>query len=140
MMALWVWADDSLLFSELLVGAGVAALAASLVEIAQYQAGSHVRIRIEWLASAVTLPLDVARDTFIVFAALARRLVTGSLPPSGFKEVPVHAGGDSTEDVTRRALIIGGTSLAPNTFALGIDDERDVMVVHHLVLPKKKGS
>ena len=30
-------------------------------------------------------------------------------------------------------LLIGGRSLAPNTFVLGIDPERDVMVVHELV-------
>jgi hypothetical protein len=35
--------------------------------------------------------------------------------------------------MTRRVLLIGGTSIAPNTFALGIDSERDVMVVHRLV-------
>jgi hypothetical protein len=30
-------------------------------------------------------------------------------------------------------LLIGGRSVAPNTFVLGIDRERDVMVVHQLV-------
>ena len=38
-----------------------------------------------------------------------------------------------TEGVTRRVLIVWGTSVAPNTFALGIDQDRDVMVVHRLV-------
>jgi hypothetical protein len=33
---------------------------------------------------------------------------------------------------------VGGTSLAPNTFVLGIDRERDVMVVHRLVAEKKE--
>ena len=35
--------------------------------------------------------------------------------------------------MTRRTLLVGGTSVAPNTFVLGIDPERDVMVVHRLV-------
>jgi|GEM_PF-628397 len=135
LMGFWVWADDSLLVAELLVGAAVAAMGAALVELAQHQAASRIRIRAEWLGPAVKLPIKVAADTVTVFAALASSLVTGRPPRSGFAEQPVRAGGDSAEAVTRRALIVGGSSLAPNTFALGIDCERDVMVVHHLVVP-----
>ena len=38
---------------------------------------------------------------------------------------------------TRRALLVAGKSVAPNTFVLGLDAERDVMVVHQLVLTKE---
>lgn len=136
-MALWVWADDSILFSELLVGAAVAAMGATLVEIVQNQTASHVRIRAEWLGAAVRLPPRVLRDTITVYGAIARTIRTGRPPASRFEEVPVHARGETAADVTHRALIVGGASLAPNTFVLGIDTERDVMVVHHLVPPKR---
>jgi hypothetical protein len=36
--------------------------------------------------------------------------------------------------VTRRALLVGGRSLAPNSFVVGIDAGRDVMLVHQLVV------
>jgi hypothetical protein len=35
--------------------------------------------------------------------------------------------------VTRRVLLTGAYSLAPNKFVLGMDEQRDVMVVHELV-------
>jgi hypothetical protein len=69
----------------------------------------------------------------IVFAALGRRLLRGEQPPSGFREIPVPFGGRGDEGVTRRVLLVGGRSVAPNTFALGIDSERNVMIVHQLV-------
>jgi hypothetical protein len=75
----------------------------------------------------------VVRDTVVVYLALWRKLVRGQEPPSAFTEVPARFGDDTPEGVTRRVLLIGGTSVAPNTFALGIDKDLDVMVVHRLV-------
>jgi hypothetical protein len=85
------------------------------------------------MAAALSLPGQVARDTMIVFAALWRRLARGIEPPSGFLEVPVRSGGDSAEDRSRRVLLTGAGSVAPNSFVLGID-ARDVMVIHQLVV------
>jgi multisubunit Na+/H+ antiporter MnhE subunit len=133
MMSFWVMLDDSVSTDELLAGAGAAALAALLAEVVSYQAATRFRMRIEWLIPALRLPGEVARDTVTVYRALWRRLIRGEQPPSAFKELPTRFGGDSPEDVTRRVLLIWGTSVAPNTFALGIDKDRDVMVVHRLV-------
>jgi multisubunit Na+/H+ antiporter MnhE subunit len=133
MMSFWVMIDDSVNTDELLAGAGAAALAASLAELVTYQAASRFRMRIKWLVPALHLPGQVARDTFTVYAALWRRLVRGEQPPSAFVELPARFGDDSPEGVTRRVLLIGGQSVAPNTFALGIDKDLDVMVVHKLV-------
>ena len=87
-----------------------------------------------WLVPAVRLPAEVARDTVIVFAALWRRLARGEEPASGFRELPARYGGDSAAAVTRRALLVGGRSLAPNSFVVGIDPGRDVMLIHQLVV------
>ncbi len=76
------------------------------------------------------------RDTVIVFVALGRLLVRG--PASGFLEVPKAWGDESPEGASRRVLLVGATSVAPNTFVAGMDRERDVMVVHHLVLPERR--
>lgn len=135
MMSFWVIVDDSIEADELLVGAGVAALAALLAEVAGYQAATRLRMRIEWLGPALRLPLEVARDTGTVLLALWRQLALRQPPRSGFREVGVRYGGETLEDKTRRALLIAAQSLAPNTFALGLDAERNVMVVHQLVLP-----
>jgi multisubunit Na+/H+ antiporter MnhE subunit len=133
MMSFWVMIDDSISTDELLAGAGAAALAALLAELVSYQAATRFRMRIEWLVPALGLPGQVVRDTVIVYRALWRRLVHGEQPPSAFAEVPARFGDDTPEGVTRRVLLVGGTSVAPNTFALGLDRDRDVMVVHRLV-------
>jgi multisubunit Na+/H+ antiporter MnhE subunit len=136
LMSLWVAVDDSLQFDELLAGAGAAALAALAAEVAGHQAAARLAIKPIWLVRAIRLPGRVAQDTVTVFAALARTLVTRRPPEGAFRELPLRYGDDSALGVTRRVLITGAESLAPNTFVLGIDAERDVMVVHELVVKR----
>jgi multisubunit Na+/H+ antiporter MnhE subunit len=133
MMSFWVMIDDSINTDELLAGAGAAALAALVAEVVSYQAAARFRMRIDWLVPALRLPGQVVQDTVTVYAALWRRMVHGEEPPSAFAEIPTRFGGDSPEGVTRRVLLIGGRSVAPNTFVLGIDKDTDLMVVHKLV-------
>lgn len=140
LMSFWIVVDDSIARDELLAGAGVAALGAFFAELVSYQAATRFRMRAEWLTPALRLPVHVVRDTGIVFAALWRRLVHGEEPPSGFRELPARFGDDSDEGVTRRVLYVGGRSVAPNTFVLGIDKDRDLMIVHQLVVNEGKAA
>lgn len=138
LMVLWVVLDYSVATAELLVGAGVAAAGAFVTELVAEQAASHFRMRLRWLGPVFALLGQVVRDTVIVFGALWRRLAHGEQPPSGFTAVPTAWGDESARGLTRRALLVGGTSVAPNTLVLGIDRDRDVMVVHHLVAPRER--
>lgn len=140
LMSFWVILDDSIALDELLAGAGAAALAAFLAELMTYQAGAQMRIRASWLTRAVTLPGQVAGDTMIVFAALWRRLAHGEEPPSGFRRRPVRYGDDTAAGRTRRVLLIGGASLAPNTIAAGLDKDIGAMVIHQLVVNEGEGA
>jgi hypothetical protein len=132
LMSFWVILDDSLDTDELLAGAGAAALGAFLAELATYQAASQVRVRIEWLVPAMSLPWKAVRDTGLIFMALWRFLALRREPPGGFREQAVRFGPDTVEGKTRRSLIIGGHSVAPASFVLGLDRDRDVMVMHEL--------
>jgi len=134
LMSFWVVLDDSIALDELLAGAIAAALGALVAELTTHQAKTRFRMRIEWAVPALGLPRQVVRDTVIVFAALWRRLAHGQEPDSGFREVPARYGSETAEGKTRRVLLIGGRSVAPNTFALGIDADRDVMLIHQLVV------
>jgi multisubunit Na+/H+ antiporter MnhE subunit len=134
LMSFWVILDDSVATDELLAGAGTAALAAFLAELVTHQAAARVRIRARWLARLIELPGQVAGDTVIVFGALWRRLAHGEDPPSGFRRLPARYGDDTAEGRTRRALLIGGKSIAPNSIAAGIDKDTDTMVIHQLVV------
>jgi multisubunit Na+/H+ antiporter MnhE subunit len=134
LMSFWVIVDDSLRTDELLAGAGAAALGATLAEVVGHQAGLRPSLRAEWIVPALRLPAQVARDTWIVFAVLWRRLARGEQPRSGFRAVMVahEPDGDDSDAVTRRVLQVWSHSLAPNSFALGIEPERDVMIIHQL--------
>lgn len=140
LLSLWIVVDDSVAWDELAAGAGAAALGAVFAEAVTYQARTRIVVRRRWLLSALRLPADVIRDTWIVLRALVRTLITGQQPASDFREIPVRFGPVTPEGRSRRALIVAGTSLAPNTFALGIDAERDVMVVHQLVPAERGGA
>ncbi|HXS66040.1 MAG TPA: hypothetical protein VN767_24575 [Streptosporangiaceae bacterium] len=139
-MSFWVILDDSINTDELLAGAGAAAIGAFFAEVAIYQANGQVRLRVEWIVPALTLPWKLVRDTGVVFLALLKRLTRGELPPSGFREEPVSYGPDSAEGRTRRSLIVGGLSVAPNQFVLGLDRESGVMVVHELVTGDRRAG
>jgi len=137
LMSLWVAVDDSFESDELVAGAAAAALAALLAELVTHQAVLRFQIRAAWLPRALSLPGEVAHDTWTVFAVLARTLLRREPPPRGrFAELPVRYGDDTPLGVTRRVLLTGARSLTPNGFVLGIDRERDVMVVHQLVPDK----
>lgn len=137
LMSLWVWMDDNLGLAELLAGAGAAALGAFGAEAVQYQSATYFRLRIEWLTPALRLPGRLARDTALAVAVVWNRVVHGREPPSGIRQIPVRYGDDGPEGVTRRVLITAGASFTPNTFVLGLDPERNAMVVHDLVLPER---
>ena len=137
LMAFWVWVDDSLSLAELLAGAGAAAIGALAAEAVQSRTGTRFRPRVEWLAPVAGLPLKVVYDTMVVMRVLGRRVTGGEVPPSRFCEVglgPAQGPGG----ISRRGLMIGLSSFAPNTYVLGIDRRRATMVVHQLVPPEKK--
>ncbi len=140
LLGLWVAIDDSIGLAEVGAGAGAAALGAFLGVVACYQAATRFRMRAAWILPAFTLPGQVLGDTVLVFRALWRLCVRGEQPASGFRELPARFGDDSDEGVTRRVLLVRANSLAPNTFALGIDRDGDAMVVHQLVVDRGRAA
>jgi multisubunit Na+/H+ antiporter MnhE subunit len=133
--SLWVAVDDSVAADELLAGAGAAALAAVAATVVSRQALIRYRIRAAWLPRALALPGQVASDTIAVFAVLARTVATRASAPHGaYREVPVRYGDDTPLGVTRRVLLTGARSLTPNAFVVDLDKDRDVMLVHELVV------
>jgi hypothetical protein len=137
-MGLWVALDDSLEPDELLVGAGASAIAAVVVELAMHQAGTRFSARLGWFAKALRLPGQVLADTVTVYAALWRLIAHREQPDSAFVTEAARYGDGSPRAVTRRTLLIGARSLAPNEFVLGLDQETDTLVTHQLVTGRER--
>jgi multisubunit Na+/H+ antiporter MnhE subunit len=133
LMSFWMILVDTATWTELLAGTAVATAAAAFAETVSHRATADFRPRWRWLARAARLPGQVAADTGIVFAALWRRLARGQEPASRFLVLPVRYGDSTPAGITRRVLLTGAHSVAPNSFALGLDEDRDVLVVHELV-------
>ena len=131
--ALWLLLVDATDEPNLLLGAACALLAAGLATIVQSLRSVHAaprpalfRYAYRPLKLLVTDSARVARA--LVTRVLLRRPVTGR-----WRAVRYGATGETPDDVARRILTEWGASAAPNRYAVGIDTERGVLLVHELV-------
>ena len=131
LMGLYLALVDTRQHPELILGAvvaGVGATAARAVRTSRPLPPLPLR------ALARHLPRALGRlliDTVIVLRVEARRL-RGSAPQGSLIAVPFRGGGDGADDVARRALTESLGSMGPNQIVIGIDRERDLLVVHQL--------
>lgn len=131
--ALYLLLIDITDLPELIVGAGAAVLAATGAELAREQGIVGEAIRARWLARLYRLLLSVPRDTAVV-SLLALRAVVRRPPSQGeFRVVAFEPDDDSDARARgRRALAETVGSVAPNTFVIGIDEERGLLLAHQL--------
>jgi hypothetical protein len=61
-----------------------------------------------------------------------RGLLRRDAPVGGFRAVRFRGNHDEPEETGRRALAEAAGSVAPNTFVVGIDGERHLMLAHQL--------
>ena len=140
LMSFWMILDGSAAPDEVLTGAGAAAVAALFAQWVCRRAGASFtfRIRPRGLAAA-RLPWAVLRDTGVIMAALWRRVASVEEPASRLRELPVPRNGETgAEHAAQRVLLVAGRSVAPNMLAVGLRDDRDVLLVHELVPASRK--
>jgi multisubunit Na+/H+ antiporter MnhE subunit len=137
--ALWLLLTSTVDRSELIAGAGAAAIAATVFEVVREHGAPRARPRWEWLKPAPVIPLLVARDTVVVFAELVRQLRGGRRRPGRLQVVELPDLGDEAERNAHHLFVTIGVSLSPNTYVIGFEPERDQMLVHQLV-PKRPSS
>lgn len=129
----WLLLVDVLAPPEVVVGLGAAALAVLPAAGIRVHGGRRFRARWRWLALLRAVPWSVARDSAVVLAVLWRRLVRRERVRGRFRIVRFPAGDDDQEAATWRAFAIAATSVAPNTYVVGIDSENKTALVHQLV-------
>jgi hypothetical protein len=130
--ALYLLLIDITDLPELIVGAGAAALAATGLELAREQRIVGESVRWRWLLGLHRPLLRVPRDIVIV-SAMALVAVVRCKPAFGsFRAVRFGGGEDVPHETGRRALAEAAGSVAPNTFVVGIDGDRQLILAHQL--------
>jgi catechol 2,3-dioxygenase-like lactoylglutathione lyase family enzyme len=133
LFGLWLVLVDTVAWPELVVGAGAAALTAVFATLVYARRSEHVRLTPGMLRFAYRPLVLLVADTWRVAAALVRELAHGQPVEGRLRAVRYTATGGSADDVGRRILTEWGTSVAANRYAVGIDVERDYLLVHQLV-------
>jgi hypothetical protein len=125
--ALWLWLVDNTHVPELVVGAGVAAIAATVALVVRQQRRLVLRPRLRWLPR-LWRPLAVyPRDMWLLVKALPRRRA------GRFLALPAPPVADDPSGAARRVLVQAAVSFSPNTYVIGTDVDRDLVLVHQLV-------
>lgn len=131
LLGLWFLYTSTPKVSELLVGAGAAALAATGSAVVQGQGFAQFAPRPKWLLLFLTEPWYVLSGTAAIFWAMLKR-IAGKPSEARFKAFPFDAGGDDHASGARRALAIALTTVPPNFIVVGIDREHNFMLVHQV--------
>jgi multisubunit Na+/H+ antiporter MnhE subunit len=130
--ALWVLLVDAVDEPDLITGGVCAVLTSALVTVVQSLRSVRVRPTLPMLKFAYRpfwlLLTDSVRITWCLLAYLILRRPI----QSGFRAERYRATGDDPHHVARRLLTEWAASLAPNRFAIGIDREREALIVHEL--------
>jgi multisubunit Na+/H+ antiporter MnhE subunit len=123
---------DTTLLPEAYLMIGVAIACAVAFELSREQGFTEARIRPWWLLGGWRVLLKV----FVDIALLCREALAQLLAPrqarGGFRAVAFRASKDTPQDAGRRALTEWLGSLAPNTIVVGVDAERELLLVHQL--------
>jgi hypothetical protein len=118
-------------WGELAAAGCAAGLVAVLLLLIRERAEMSFVGRWSWIwLLAGRLPAKALADCAVLLLAL-RRAPT----PGEFRAVPFDRGFEERpgESAARRALVITGASLPPNTVVLAVDENRDLLLCHQLV-------
>jgi hypothetical protein len=124
---MWLALVDNTHVPELVAGAGVAILGATAALVVRQQRRVVLRPSWRWLAAAWRPLSAYPRDLW----RLAR-----ALPGRGggrFYAVPATSAiADDPQSAARRVLVQASGSFAPNTYAIGTDYDKGLLLVHQL--------
>lgn len=118
---------------ELYAGLGATLLAAIAATGARSAGLRGARVRPRWVISGWRAVVRVPGDVFWVSLAALAQLVRPRAARGDLCAIPFAYGrADDPGDMGRRALAEAVGSLTPNTLVIGIDEERQLILVHQL--------
>jgi hypothetical protein len=131
---------DTVDIPELYAGAAVVVLAAIAFEAAREEGFAESRPDPAWLARSwralIRVPTQVVTVSLEAFLQLAQR----RRERGAFRAVPFATDRHGAREAGRRSLAEALGSLAPNTIVVGIDPNRELLLVHQLRVSGDRGE
>ncbi len=120
---------------EHLVAATLIGLATMLTLLALVSgAGLHFEFKLQWVVILLRrLPAKTLRDAGLLTVKLVRSIAGHRDPNGSLKQIPFAAGGEDPQSRARRALVLTGISVPPNTFAICVQPDRHSVLAHELI-------
>ncbi len=131
LIVFWLLCVTSLAPPEIQVGLVAATLATAIALGVRATTTGLGRPRARWLLLLRPVPWGILHDTALVLGVLQRRVMQGERPRGAWHLVRVPVGDDQSGEAWR-AFVITATSVAPNTYVIGIDREQGTALVHQL--------
>jgi multisubunit Na+/H+ antiporter MnhE subunit len=131
--ALWLLFTDTKRFPELMLGVAAAAIGATASELVRAQRLAPIRPRLSMLSGAHRAVARVPVDLALLAVAAVRQAVRPRPVRGSFLALRFRAGDAGPENLARHALAEAVGSLAPNTIVVGVDPDKDLLLVHQLV-------
>jgi hypothetical protein len=116
---------------ELFVLCGVAVLAAAAYFVSRREDLGEASIDPRWLTRAWRPVSRVPAHIFMVVREALAQIVAPKARRGTFRAVAFKSG-DGDREAGRRTLAEAFGSLAPNSIVVGVDRERDLLLVHQL--------
>ena len=132
LIGLWMMFVSLLQWNELIAGVAAALIGAFADAVIKATDFASFEPELKQLLLIFRLPGEVLRNTLVVFGELFRRLA-GAPPRSRLLIVPFDGGGVDRRSAARRALAILYSTIPPNSVVVGIDQDRNYLLLHNLV-------
>ncbi|HTU84253.1 MAG TPA: hypothetical protein VMF57_01690 [Solirubrobacteraceae bacterium] len=131
--AVYLLLVDTVQTPELITGAVAAALATALATLVGNFRSVEVMVRPSMLRYAYRPFIALVTDSGRAAWALVQLLVLRRPVRGRVRVARYTATGDGDEAAARRVLTEWGGSLGANRYVIGIDPERELLIVHELV-------
>ena len=112
---------------ELIFGSAVALIATVAAGIAHRHSPVHFVALKEALRPLAAIPGKAIADSIIVLFAVCQGKA------GRFREINFDPGNQSSRSATRRALVVTGASVAPNSFVVRLNFEHHTLLLHEFV-------
>lgn len=127
---LWLLFVNTTHVHELWMAAAASTLAATAAEVVREQPFASFRPRITWLLEAWREPWYILQGCALILWVFIKHLFHSE--PSVLRQVVFDSGASDPKSAARRAIAIVYTTTPPNFVVLGIDLDKQVMLVHQV--------